>query len=184
MRGTWDGFSRAAVVLCLGCESLSVHEVAVTEGTTGELSSTASTLTGSADTAAGSGGAGASSVSTSSGSVSSDGASTSTDTGTGTGTAASTSAGAIDSTTTAGGTGGQVTSSGDETHACLEYVLGFCEFTARCSGGLDGVIPCFEGNRDSCPDVLFGPGSARTVESTFACADAWRALACDITRPE
>jgi hypothetical protein len=37
---------------------------------------------------------------------------------------------------------------------------------------------------DSCPDVLFAPGSARTVDGTLACADAWRALACEDNNPE
>ncbi|HEY6728996.1 MAG TPA: hypothetical protein VI197_33530 [Polyangiaceae bacterium] len=88
-----------------------------------------------------------------------------------------------EATGTGTSTGGQL-SSGSATLACLEYVLGFCEYIGRCGGDLEGVIPCFESNRESCPDVLFAPGSARTVDDTFACADAWRALACDVLRPE
>ncbi|HEU5075839.1 MAG TPA: hypothetical protein VFU02_16715, partial [Polyangiaceae bacterium] len=36
----------------------------------------------------------------------------------------------------------------------------------------------------SCPDLLFAPGSTRTVDGAFTCADEWRALACDLTTPE
>ena len=194
MRGTWHEFSLAALVLCLGCESVATNTVSEPAETTGETSSAPALSASSGDTAgaegtaAGSGGTGpdgtsstgASPDGTSTGSASSDGASsdgTSSDLG---GTSATTTA-----TTTAGAsTGGQVSARGDRTHACLEYVLGFCEFIARCSGDLEGIIPCYESSSFSCPDVLFAPGSARTVDGTFACADAWRALACELPRPE
>lgn len=113
-------------------------------------------------------------------STSTGGANTGTDTTSDTGASTTTA----EPTTTAGGTGGPVSASDKRTLACLEYVLGFCESNARCSGNLDGILPCFESSSPACPDVLFAPGSTRTVDDTFACADAWRAHSCDLPRPE
>lgn len=205
MQAKWDGFSLAALALCLGCESRSVHEVVVAPESTGDPSTTTSTVAGSGDTAStgtGSGGADsgcADSGSANSGGADSGGASSSSTSSGGAGSssnvseidsagsAASTTSAASTATTAgdAGGTGGtDGQDSGNKTHACLEYVLGFCEYQARCGEGPESTVPCFERIMPSCPDVLFAPGSARTVDGTFACADAWRALACEATNPE
>jgi len=196
MHAKRDGLSLAALALCLGCESHSVHEVVASAGSTGDPSTTATTPADSGDTASsdtGSGGAdsgGADSGGADSANTSSGGANTSSNVsesesaGSG-GSSSSTSAVATSTTAGgAGGSGGQAASSGNKTHACLEYVLGFCEYNARCGGGPESIIPCFENVMDSCPDVLFAPGSARTVAGTFACADEWRALACEVNNPE
>jgi len=193
----WDEFARGskccalvALGLCLGCESIATS-VASGEGTTGALSSnplvptSTSTVTGDSG---GVGGSGASPGGTSAGgadpSDTSSGAGSAGGVNLGTNdSASSTSTSATATTTTTTTTGGQV-SSESATHACLEYLLGFCEYSARCGGGPESVIPCFEQIFDTCPDVLFGPGSSRTVDGTFACADDWRALSCDLTRPE
>jgi hypothetical protein len=75
---------------------------------------------------------------------------------------------------------GRVTSALDPTVACIEYLRGLCERSARCYGG--GEPTAFEqcmSNAQFCPDVMFAPGSTRSVEGTWACADDWRELACD-----
>jgi len=157
MRGRWDEFSLAALALCLGCGS------AEGDGTpaSGGAANTSTTST----TSNGSGGTGAGSGNTAAGSGE-------------TGTTASSTA-----TTAAAGAGGQPPLPRTETHACLEYILGFCEYTARC-GGESNVTACFERNGASCPDLVFAPGSSRTVDGTFACADEWRALGCELVTPE
>lgn len=66
----------------------------------------------------------------------------------------------------------------DPTLACIEYMRGLCERSARCDGIPSTIEPCMS-NARFCPDVMFAPGSTRTVEGTLACADEWRELPCD-----
>jgi len=92
--------------------------------------------------------------------------------------------GTSSSSVTTGGAGGQESWPRTESHACLAYVLGFCEYTARCNVGASDVSACFESSSAACPDLLFAPGSTRNVDGTFACADEWRALDCETPTPE
>jgi hypothetical protein len=73
----------------------------------------------------------------------------------------------------------------DPTLACVEYIRGLCEQTARCEGHGDADIERCMGSARHCPDVMYAPGSTRTVAATLACADDWRVLACDseLARP-
>lgn len=189
MRGIANESSLAVLVLCLGCESVATNTVSMPPDTNSDSSSLATASTGAGDSggtggsASGAGGtspdgtsaAGAGPADTSDG----DNGSGAANSGTPSTTAPSTT------TTTAGGTtGGQVSASDKRTLACLEYVLAFCEYSVRCSTSIENVIQCFERNSTSCPDVLFAPGSSRTVDGTFACADDWRALSCDLYQPE
>ena len=150
---------------------------AATGGSAGALATGASPG-GTTSVGAGPGGADAGDASSGAGSAGGVNPSTN-DSASSTGTGTSTTV----TTTTTGSTGGEG-SSESATHACLEYLLGFCEYTERCGGSPERVISCFERLIPSCPDVLFGPGSSRTVDGTFACADAWRALSCDLIRPD
>ena len=163
MGKTWDACSLALLALCLSCGSSEGNGKAA-EGTS------PSTSTDAVGTSTGSGGS----------SPNSAGTTTSTG-GTGAGTG---DANASASTSTSGaGSGGQAAWPQTETHACLAYVLAFCEQTARCHDS-PSVVSCYEANSVRCPDLLFAPGSVRTIDGTFACADEWRALACEIRTPE
>lgn len=73
---------------------------------------------------------------------------------------------------------GRVTPELDPTLACIEYLRGLCERAVRCDGVPEYFDLCMASAR-FCPDVMFAPGSTRTVEGTWACADGWRELACD-----
>src|SRR6187399_2336803 len=171
MGKTWDACSLAALALCLGCGSSEGNGKGA-EAETAEAATTSpsSASTGSGGTDAGSQGTGA------------DSTSTTTNTG-GTGATAGDTSVSGTTSTSGAGTGGQPSWPHTETHACLDYVLGFCEQTARCEG-ITSVLACYEANSTRCPDLLFAPGSTRTIDGTFACADEWRALSCEIPTPE
>jgi len=173
MGKTWDACSLAALALCLGCGSTEGNGKPA-EAETAEVSTTSasSASTGSAGTDTGSESAGADSTS----------AATNTGGTGGTGGSAGETSTSGSTNTSGGGSGGLVWPH-TETHACLDYVLGFCEQAARCDGASD-VVACYEANSARCPDLLFAPGSTRTIDGTFACADEWRALTCDIPTPE
>lgn len=66
----------------------------------------------------------------------------------------------------------------DPTLACIEYMRGLCERSTRCAGAPREFDSCMRYAR-FCPDVMFAPGSVRSVEGTLACADGWRELSCD-----
>ncbi len=66
----------------------------------------------------------------------------------------------------------------DPTLACIEYMRGLCARTSRCYGEGAAFEECMLSAR-FCPDVMYAPGSTRTVEGTWACAEGWRDLACD-----
>jgi len=166
MGQTWDACSLALLALCLGCGS--------SEGN-GKADDTAATSSSSASTSAGG-------TDTGSQSSNADSASTATSTGGTSGGSGDTDASASTSTSGAG-SGGQQSWPQTETHACLAYVLAFCEQTARCHGS-PSVVSCYEANSVRCPDLLFAPGSTRTIDGTFECAEVWRTLACEIPTPE
>jgi hypothetical protein len=61
--------------------------------------------------------------------------------------------------------------------ACVAYVRAQCNRRGVCDGGGSSADPC-PSVTDLCPDLLFSPGSLRTVEGTFACARAWDEMPC------
>lgn len=171
MGTTWDTCSLAALALCLGCGSSEGNGKAAEADTTQTATtSPSSTSTGSGGTDDGTG-------------------ADSTAAATNTGGSGSTGAGAGDTTasantsTSGAGTGGQISWPHTETHACLAYVLAFCEQTERCDRATD-VLDCYASNSVRCPDLLFAPGSTRTVNGTFDCAEEWRTQSCEIPTPE
>ena len=78
----------------------------------------------------------------------------------------------------AGGGDGGTTAALDPTAACIEYMRGYCERSVRCFDYGLSFEQCMDSAR-FCPDVMFAPGSTRSVEGVRACADDWRELGCD-----
>jgi hypothetical protein len=71
--------------------------------------------------------------------------------------------------------------SATQVDACIEYLRAQCQRRFEC-GNYAVFEACFA-NVISCPDVLFSPGSTRTIAGTLACADEWRTASCaDIER--
>ena len=60
--------------------------------------------------------------------------------------------------------------------ACLAYMGAYCRRTAECSGDTyTDPYPC----SGVCPDAISAPGSMRTVDSVFACAEAYATWPCE-----
>jgi hypothetical protein len=62
--------------------------------------------------------------------------------------------------------------------ACIAYTAAACKRRSEC---LSTLSDCFQAT-SLCPDVVFLPGSTRTVEDLLACADAYATLSCDAIR--
>jgi hypothetical protein len=60
--------------------------------------------------------------------------------------------------------------------ACAEYAIASCERDQEC-GGRDPQVCLFSTPR--CPDVVFSPGSTRTVAGLKACAKTYKTFDCD-----
>ncbi len=73
------------------------------------------------------------------------------------------------------GTGGTVTT---ELSSCLDYVRAFCQRQAEC-GGFRPVSEGCLATGNLCPDLLFSPGSTRTIESVLTCATALASRSCE-----
>jgi hypothetical protein len=78
----------------------------------------------------------------------------------------------------AGASGASAGSSGlgqSQAEACMAYVGAVCNRQEECSGNTSSnPYPC----SSACPDVEFAPGSTRTVEGLFACAEQYKSLPC------
>jgi hypothetical protein len=73
----------------------------------------------------------------------------------------------------AAGTGARANTKSD---ACIAYATAVCERREECRGTTVG--DCYMYTR-LCPDLTFSPGSTRTVDGLYACADQYRQEACD-----
>jgi hypothetical protein len=60
--------------------------------------------------------------------------------------------------------------------ACRAYMKAWCERYSACNPSFP-IVAC-DSIGGQCPDRLFAPGSTRTIESAFACADAFATLSC------
>lgn len=63
--------------------------------------------------------------------------------------------------------------------ACRRYVAYYCERWLGCGmSTLQYASACFQA-ADACPDLIFSPGSTRTVDNVMTCAKAWLDHPCD-----
>lgn len=62
--------------------------------------------------------------------------------------------------------------------ACVIYAAAFCRRSIECEGSDVSDTTVYQ-CAANCPDVMFAPGSTRTVESLLACADEVTALSCE-----
>jgi hypothetical protein len=62
--------------------------------------------------------------------------------------------------------------------ACVAYFRAQVNRSNTCAG-LAPVADSAPTLTDQCPDIEFAPGSLRTVEGLYACAQAWATLPCD-----
>ncbi len=84
-----------------------------------------------------------------------------------------------DSALSAGDSGIDSSLDAARTEACIEYVRAYCERNIECLGWSVSVLSCLAANARYCPDQLFSPGSAWTVEAALECAEKRRVMACD-----
>jgi hypothetical protein len=80
---------------------------------------------------------------------------------------------------TEGGSGGLAPVANSMLSACRAYLNATCERRHQC-GMLNDPLSCSTAFGEACPDYLFGPGSTRTVEGTFACAEELLTFDCDL----
>jgi hypothetical protein len=77
-------------------------------------------------------------------------------------------AGSVSGGMSSSGTGG-MESFATETEACAAYIDGYCDFLARCEGA--NVDTCKKNAVGTCPDIVFAPGSSRTLEGLKGCRE-------------
>lgn len=62
--------------------------------------------------------------------------------------------------------------------ACITYAVAFCQRSLECAGDPISEAEAYA-CASNCPDVMFAPGSTRTVDGLLSCAQEVTALSCE-----